>query len=280
MKLQILIVAYGLDDGILNIINHPAIENVEYIVSWQNADLERLPPDFKNRPDIKIFPTDTIGISNNRNEAFRHATADFVILSDADLKYTEENLQTVLRAFEENPDKDIISFRYFSSRNPKSYPEKSFSLNGKLPKGYSVASVELGFNLKRIRESRGGLGDLRFNPNFGINGRITQFICGEEEILLVDLLKKGYQGIYMPCYICEHPEATTADRMEGNPDFIATKGAFILKYKPVTWPLRMLSHAWRAHRGREENHIDFPDYCRYWLRGVKLARRERVFKHD
>lgn len=279
-KLQILIVAYGLDDGILSLHQHPRMDDVEYIVSWQRHDMERLPKELTARPDFKIFPSDTVGISRNRNEAFSHATADHVLLSDADLIYTEEYLSNILRAFEENPDMSILTFRYYSRHFPKNYPDREFSLNGRHPKGYSITSFEIGFNLKKIRGDYGSLADLHFNPCFGINGSISQFICGEEDILIAKLLRKGYPGKYLPLIVTEHPESTTSMRVVNDPNFIATKGACVGYSHPWSWPLRMIAHAWRSHRSHGSASLTFRQYCAYWLNGMKLARLNHVFYEE
>lgn len=278
MKLQILIVAFGLDDGVMRLHLHPKVEDVEYIVSWQHPAMDRLPKEITDRKDIKIFPTDTEGISLNRNEAFRHATADYVLLSDADLEYSEQHLKAALRAFEENPDISILTFKYRSDDFPKSYPAHEFSLNGRHPKGYSVTSFEIGLNLKNIQARTGTVRELRFNPNFGINGKIPEFICGEEDILLARLLRKGYPGKFLPVEVAVHPGSTTSMRLEKDPDFITTKGACLSYIHPRSWPLRMLAHAWRSSRTPVGEAFPFGRYCSLWLKGVKLARRNRVFR--
>lgn len=278
MKLQILIVAYGMDDGIRELHRHPAIEGVEYLVSWQHPDMARLPKTLVERSDFKIFPTDTIGISRNRNEAFRHATGDFVLLSDADLIYTPEHLRSVIEGFESHPDREFLTFEYESSHWPKRYPDRAFNFERKAPKGYYITSFEIGFNLKRIRQTKGTLQDLRFNTNFGINGDVREFGSGEEELLIASLLRKGYRGRFLPSVIAEHPGNTTGMRECAEPDFVATKGACLSHIRPLTWPLRLLVHAWRAHRQSPPSRMNFYDYCHNWLRGVRIAGRNKVFK--
>lgn len=277
MKLQILIVAYGLADGILELHRHPKMDDVEYVVSWQKHDVSKLPNEILEREDIRIYPTDTTGISRNRNEAFLHADADYVMLSDADLIYTEQNIKNIIRGFEENPEMSILTFQYYSPDFSKEYPTHAFSLNSTHPKGYTLTSFEIGFNLKNIRQRFGSLADLRFNTNFGINGDIPEFICGEEDILVSRLLKKGYPGKFLPLEIATHPGSTTGMRAGQTPDFIATKGACIRFIHPETWFLRMLTHAWRSSRERQISRIGFIRYCALWLKGVRLARRNRVF---
>lgn len=264
-KLQVLISTYG-EEGIRRLASHryPAHPEVEYIVSWQKHDLARLPGELRERKDFQIYPEDTIGLCNNRNNALRHATAPIVLTSDDDLTYTLGQLQTVIDAFAENPDMDFLTFRYEADPQVKVYPEKSFMIDAP-PKGYFVSSVELGLNLKRLRES-GKLGDVEiFNPAFGVNG--THFSCGEEDILIADLNRKGFSGRYIPEVICRHEGDTTSERIYATREFIETKGAVTAYIHPLTWPLRVAVHAWR-----ERDVVPFLKFCLWSVGGVRKLR--------
>ena len=270
-ELQILIAAYG-PDALMRIssLRHDTYPGVEYVVSWQNYENGLVPDEIKERKDFKIFLEDSIGLCNNRNALLQHATADFALVSDDDLIYENEHLNNALHAFENNSQYHFLTFQYESKDFPKKYPGNSFVFP-KTPKGYFVTSMEMGFNLKKIREDFGKAA-FRFNPAYGVNG--TTFYCGEEDILIYELQKKGMRGKYLPVTICENTDSTTSERIGNFEGFIETKGAVVSYIKPITWPMRMLTHAWRARK-----EIPIIRYCKWWLSGIKKARIQRVFEN-
>ena len=145
MTLEVLIIT--LDEGINNI---PAMlleprEGIGYLVSWQHSDgKEQDVPNELQRPDVEVHHLAGRGISRNRNNCLRHATADVCLIADDDCQYTHEQLQAVIDTFIQHPDVDIATFRYSSDNNSKIYPAQSINL-ATLPKGYYVSSIELAF---------------------------------------------------------------------------------------------------------------------------------------
>ena len=261
--LKILIAAYG-PDALMRIASlpHPEMEGVEYVVSWQNDGGTEIPSTLLERRDFRIYRTSGSGLSNNRNALLEKAEGGIALISDDDLGYTTAHLETVRRAFADHPEAHFITFRYASKRYPKKYPEEAFDLR-RPPKGYYVTSMEMAFNLDKLRAD-GKAEVLRFDPRFGVNG--TLFCCGEEDILLHNLLKAGLKGLYLPVEVCDNPEPTTATRLRDSREMTEAKGAVICHVSPLTWPLRMLSHA------RRSKTVPRATYIRRWLAGVKKYR--------
>lgn len=275
LEIQILITAYGPDalEGIASL-HHPENEKIEYLVSWQNYDKARIPESIKGRKDFKMFFLESKGLSNNRNNLFSKISAPFVVISDQDIQYSEKNIEDLLAALKEYRDYDILMFKYNALNNIKSYPPHSFDLKN-WPKNYYIGSPEIGLNVENIRK-KGKLPDLKFNPAFGINGKY--FPCGEEDIFIHKLLKKGLRGRFVPVETCSHmASSSTSDRIGSSQQFIETKGAVTFYIHPFTWFLRMLAHAMRAMRETGPGHIPFFKYCRWWIKGLKLALKNRVF---
>lgn len=266
-KIQVLIAAYG-PNALEHISNlrHPEYPEVEYIVGWQKYDRNRIPDTISTRSDFKILFEESIGLCNNRNELLEYADADYILISDDDLEYSTTHFVSLFKACEINPDCHFLCFKYHSEDFPKTYPSHIFDLN-RPPKGYFVTSMELCFNMKKIRNDFKDERVVWFNPAFGING--SSFICGEEDILVHDILKKGMTGRFIPVEICINSNSTTSDRIAASQSFIETKGAVIRITKPRTWFLRMITHAWRSHKMTGEQHISFLTYCKWWLTGVK-----------
>lgn len=258
-QLQILIVAYG-RKGIESVatLPHPAVEGVEYIVSWQlGGGSDVVPDEILHRSDFKVLPSNTTGVTRNRNLALDAASAPLVLLSDDDVYYTEEQLLSVIETFREYPDADYINFAYRSDDNPIYRPDTVIDLSGPW-KGFSIGGAfEMAFRLDSIRKH-----NIRFNELFGIG---HEFPSGEEDCFLYDILNSGLKGIYVPKVVVTHPDTTTAMRDGLTASFIRTKGAVFTIIHPRTWFLRMITHTLRF-KGPFKDRIA---YLQAWLRGHK-----------
>lgn len=258
--LQVLICTFG-TDGIRRIADaeHPCVPGVEYLVSWQLPDGDAPIPSALERPDFRIVKTDTRGLSRNRNNALWAATAPLCLISDDDVSYNADELETVIRSFADHPEADIITFKYRSDTDHKFYPDDSFDLSTPA-KGYFASSIEIAFRRERVIES-----GVRFNEDFGIGGI---FMAGEEDLFIHGLLRKGLKGIYIPEVIAYHPGQSTGEIQADNPDYIRTKGAVFIHLHPHSWPLRMLAHATR----HKSSGITRWQYIKQWLKGARQAR--------
>lgn len=263
-ELQVLICTYG-QSGLKRLarIRRPQVEGVEYLVALQLPDSTPISvPDELKRSDIRIFNHRSKGLSRNRNFILGKATAPLILISDDDLIYTPANLRNIIGSFRRNSDADILTFDHTSQgRNKKDFSEE-FDLS-KPPVGYYLTSFELAMRRESLPAG------IRFNEHFGVN---AIFPAGEEELFLHDLLAAGLKGRYIPVAIAEHPDATTGERRNGTPEFIAGKGAVFLHLHPATWPLRMIREALRR-----ASSTSFAAYIRYWMQGVRKARELKVF---
>lgn len=268
IQLQILICTCG-NEGIVRVASgqHPKVIGVEYIVSWQTKEENALPETLQ-REDFIVYRSYTNGLSINRNIALSKATAPIVLISDDDADYTTEGLNTVINAFRENPNTDIIAFEYASSTQQKHYPTKSFSL-AHPPKGYFVSSIEIAMRRESVQ------GKIWFNENFGIG---APFPSGEEDIFLKDCLDNGLNGIFIPKTIVRHDGTTTSERNLMSSSRPQTKGAVFLRLHPNDWLLRMIAHAIREYPLWRKCIVPSPfSYCINWIKGVSKARRLKAF---
>lgn len=247
--------------------SHPKVAGVEYLVSWQTNDCHNIPHTIC-RDDFKIFPTDSKGLSINRNTALSLASAPLLLLSDDDVDYTEEGLKRVIEAFRIHPDQDLLAFRYESSSHTKNYPSAECDLSdGKT--GYYPTSFEIAFRRDSVK------GSVWFNENFGI-GAIFPF--GEEDLFVRDCLDNGLKGSFIPMTICRHEGSTTSARNLMLASRPQTKGAVFLKLHPCDWPLRMLTHTLREIPLWRNGLVPFPlSFCHNWIKGVMLAKMKKVF---
>lgn len=257
IKLQILVCTFG-PDGLKRVVNchHPQIQGVEYLIGWQIGDERPQIPEELQRPDIHILPSPLRGSANNRNHLLRNASAPLLLNSDDDIIYTPEQIKSVIKAFDQNPDCDILTFRYSSASHTKWYPSNRCSL-ARPSKGYYANSFEIAFRRESVQ------GKIWWNPRFGV---AAEFIAGEEDVLLYDAKRAGLQGAFLPITITEHPGLTTSERQHLNPEFTICKGAVFAHIHPLSWPLRLVPHIYRNHRLPE--HLPTLLYIRSWLIGA------------
>ncbi|MDE5840578.1 MAG: glycosyltransferase [Muribaculaceae bacterium] len=267
-KLQVMICAYG-KEGIRRVASgkHPAMPSVEYLVSWQTDDNTSLPVQLE-RKDFKIITSDTKGLAVNRNIALSHATAPFLLISDDDTDYTEDNLNAVLKGFRDYPDADILAFRFESKSVNKIYPDYVCPLDTP-PKGYFISSIEIAFRKNSVK------GKVWFNEYFGVG---ALFRSGEEDIFIKDCLDLGMKGFFLPETIVRHDASTTSTRDMHSPLRPMTKGAVFLRLHPRDWTLRMIAHALREIPLWIKGEVPSPvSFCRNWIKGVLTAREKHVF---
>lgn len=268
IRLQVLICTYG-KNGIQRIAdgNHPRVEGVEYLVSWQLNEQCDV-PDALKRNDFSIFTSRTKGLSVNRNIALSKATAPILLISDDDVDYTEDGLISIINAFDNNKDQDIITFQYESISSKKFYPSKQCNLANPT-KGYFISSIEIAFRRDAVK------GKIWFNENLGIG---AMFPSGEEDIFLRDCHDKGLKGIFLPLTIASHKGDTTSERNFMLPSRPQTKGAVFLRLHPRQWPLRMIAHILREIPLWKAGIVPSPlSYGLNWIKGAYKAKKGKIF---
>lgn len=269
--LQVMICAYGREGlGRIAAASHPRIDGVEYLVSLQKDpyDEDYPLPDALDRDDFRLIVHTTKGLAVNRNVALAKSTAPLLLISDDDVDYTREGLKSVIKAFSENPDSDILTFQFESEAGQKQYPEKKTSLS-KPPKGFFISSIEIAMRREAVQ------GKVWFNEYFGIG---AEFPSGEEDIFMRDSLDLGLKGYFIPTVIARHSGTTTSARNLALPSRPQTKGAVFLRLHPYDWPLRMAVHTLREIPLWMKGLAPSPlSYCRNWLKGVFKAQSKKIF---
>lgn len=171
--------------------------------------------DKKNK--ITMYSYDEKGLSRSRNRLLEHMTGDIEIITDDDITFVKDYEKIVKKAYNDNPDADIITFNIkIGDRIIGS--EKSFKYN-KITI-LKVNSCQMTFKTKSIKDA-----NIYFNENFGIGAK---YISGEENIFLSDCLKNNLIIKHIPIIICEHPDEATSGEKWSKEEII-TKGALSKK---------------------------------------------------
>lgn len=217
--------------------NLPRVPGVRYVVSWQLPGPDPvIPESLACRDDVSIFILNRAGVSENRNNACDHCTAEIILNSDDDLVYTADGLQAVMDTFESDPDLDLACFRYNGA--PDKYPAEACDLASRLPKGFFVATFEMAIR-RRV------LNNVCFDIYFGPGAPFFQ--SGEDTSFLLDTILCGHKCRFFPITICTHDHPTTGDKPM--PKGVAMAEGFLIRRQyPVSWILRMPLKAWRNMR--------------------------------
>ena len=142
---------------------------------------------------IRMLSTDTKGVGVNRNLALQLAKADILLLADDDIVYYEEDLQGVIRAFQELPEADVIFFGIDMARNGEVFEK----CRDKVKRVHIWNSLRYGACRMAVRRKAITEKRLCFSTLFG-GGSI--YGCGEDTAFICDCLREGLR-LYAHSYV-------------------------------------------------------------------------------
>lgn len=251
-------------DGIERVVamDLPVVDGVHYWVSWQMHENLPVPEPLASRKDVSVLCTDTIGLSNNRNNLLENAEGDIFLIADDDLRYTSDQVRSVIDVFDENPEIDYASFM-FTGADAKVYPSHVCHL-WPVPKNFSQTSFEVAIR-NNFRTAR-----LRYNPFFGLGAPVLR--SGEDELFLISAIRLGLNCRFFPIIITHHEGLTTGNRKITDNGVLKASGAVIAVQYPFTAFLRIPLKAYRLHKSGQSS---FLRSLRYMTYGVYYLLRHR-----
>ncbi len=178
----------------------PHIADVAYVVSCQGV--QGMMPSPFHRPDVRFFTMREMGLSRNRNAAFLHSTAPYLLLCDDDERLVPQTVRGIIDDFNAHTDADIIQYRIEGFY--KDYPP------------IYVTSMELALR-RKVAET------VRFDERFGIGSE--HLACGEEEVFVSDALKQGFKLCHLPKTVCTVDGAGTGSLFLSEAKVQRSKGA-------------------------------------------------------
>jgi glycosyltransferase involved in cell wall biosynthesis len=181
-KNKISVLVTTMDDNIGRVIEDlvPQLKNCEISISHQITNKKKYNYEFSK--NVVYHSMRKKGLSKNRNNALKFAKSDICVICDDDFSYVNNFEKTILKAYEDYPDSDIITFQALDEIGDfhgKIY-NKVFRHNWR-----TILSV----NSSMITYKKSSLdkNNVKFDENFGLG---TKWCVGEENILLSDCLKK------------------------------------------------------------------------------------------
>lgn len=258
-------------DGIERVVamDLPEVAGVHYWVSWQMHENLPVPEPLASRKDVSVLRADSIGSSNNRNNLLEQASGEIFLIADDDLRYTPDQLSSIIKTFDDNPEVDYASFMY-TGADAKSYPSVSCSLRP-IPKYFSQTCFEVAI---RCNEETA---KLRFNTYFGIAAPVLR--AAEDEMLLLQALRLRLNCRFFPIVITHHEGQTTGHRKITDNGVLKASGAVIAVQYPFTAFLRIPLKAYRLHKSGQASFgrslINMAQGVYYLLRHREV--REKIY---
>ena len=175
--------------------------DVKYIVSHQFTDekFKIIPVELK-RDDVIVSQIPGKGVTKSRNHAISLAAGDICLITDDDVRYTNEFLNTIIQTFQErNPDVALFKIKTNEGEGAyKNYPAEERRLN--LKNLHSPSTIEIAFKTEKIK------GSIFFDERFGLGSFLNG---GAEKFFVRDAIEKGLNVCYFPEYVVNHPEEST-----------------------------------------------------------------------
>lgn len=130
---------------------------------------------------LKVINSSKRGVGNSRNMALSNATADLVLFSDEDITYYPGYEEMVIKAFENNPKADVITFNVEVDERRRTYFNEdihriTWKNYGRYP-AYAIAA-----KLSSLKDN-----NISYSELFGGGAKYSN---GEDSLFLHDCLKK------------------------------------------------------------------------------------------
>ena len=212
--------------------------------------------------DKPAFTMSEKGLAKSRNKALALTQADIVHIADDDLGYKENIEKTIIDAFRQYPEADIITFQI---ETPEGEQFKDYSKEIFWHTSRSImrtCSVEIALRIQSVKKY-----NLQFDENFGLG---APFPTGEEIIFLTDAFKKGLKILYIPKPIVIHPKESSGSAY-ANTALLEAKGAMFYRIFGVRGYAISALYAWKKYRHSPMGMLAF---VRYMHIGIKQYRRK------
>ena len=225
----------------------PPDERVRYVIMWQHPHGISVEAEKANllldREDVQNYWTPEIGLARSRMAAISASKTPYVLFADDDVTYKPDAFENILKAFDENPNCDVLCFRAEDCEGNllQPYPDEATDYAHR-PRGYAASSIEIAFR-KHYKIPN-------FDVRFGLGSK--ELVCGEEDVFLHECMMRKLKVRFIPVTICSTDGNTTSTRMARHPKYIKSKGA-ALRYvhgRCGAW-LRSIKYAFQAPFGEK-----------------------------
>jgi len=208
---------------------------------------------FKNCPDIKhpvliinqskkklnfpqnnyrVINTNEIGLSNSRNLAINNSKGEICLLSDDDVIYSPDFVESIKNSFEKNKNAEIITYQATNELGKlfKDYPKIKTHNKRSIS---TINSFLIAFRRDSIIKNK-----IQFDSKFGLG---STFETGDEYIFLRNALEKKLNIIHCPKVILSH-KSISSGQVVGKDKIIFARAAIFYKYYGTLSYLKLFHH--------------------------------------
>lgn len=172
----------------------------------------------KGQYSVLWVDTSERGLSKSRNMAMKNASADYCLIVDDDEVIRPSAPQDIKEAFEKHKDAAFLRFEVEGiERKYKSYTKKEDRIN--YVSAWHISSVQLAFRREVIIKN-----NIKFNELIGAG---TEFLCGEENAFVYEMLRNGLLGYCIPKVIIDLHLGNSCWFRGYNRQYFIAKGAAI-----------------------------------------------------
>ncbi|SJZ56784.1 glycosyltransferase family A protein [Anaerorhabdus furcosa] len=172
-----------------------------------------------------VISLNEFGLSLSRNIAIENSEADICLFADDDISYIDNFAQLITNEFEKYPAYDIIIF--YINRSPR-FVQKRIGRKKRINmiSSLGIISSQIAFRRKSIVDA-----NIRFDIQFGSGS--NHYMCGEENIFLIDCLKKGMKILYIPLVIGTMDDSDSSWFKGFDENYFVSKGAIFHRLFPI-----------------------------------------------
>lgn len=192
-----------------------------------------------NGHKIKYLSFAERGVGLNRNNALMRADADVCLFADDDMVYEDGYAETLEKAFEQNPQADVIVFNLIEKNSSRRQISKVSRVGYLNYLRYGTARVA--FKLDKVKAH-----GIYFNQCFGGG---TKHAHGEDNLFLNACLKNGLNIVAIPEYLATLTDERPSSWNNGYDDkYIHDQGVLYRTLSRRWWRLLCLQDAIRRHK--------------------------------
>lgn len=246
MKVQVLVAAMHQEDRSLlekmNIRSDAIVAN-----QCQHNSLEEFA---WNGHNIRYLNFAERGVGLNRNNALMRADGDICLFADDDMRYCDDYVEIVQKAFAEHPKADVLIFNLIEPVPTRYIIPKTAKVNYLNFLRYGTARVAV--RLSSVRKH-----GIYFNQCFGGG---TEHCHGEDNLFLAACLQKGLKIYAIPAFIGELTEERPSSWNAGYDEkYLLDQGILYRTMTKRFWRLLCLQDAVRHRK----------TYGRSWMQAYK-----------
>lgn len=175
-------------------------KNFELIIVDQNEEdiLKEIVDEYRDKFYIKHIRIKEKGLSLARNVGIKYVTGDIIAFPDDDCAYSEGILSFVNKFFMKNTHMNFLTFKLRDRDTGEDSNLKWYNHDVEITYKNifrTVISPSIFIKFKDIK-------DIFFDENLGVGRR---FGSGEESDMVLEILHRGYRGMYSTKFIIYHP---------------------------------------------------------------------------